>query len=76
MSREKSEELSLLEHLDPLLFDELSLKMRWNCVAKDPSRVMKDKDMASGAAGQWNIVNHLAPEKVKELVTKKVLKLD
>ena len=65
------EELEALELEDPDLFEDLSTKMRWSHVSKDPCKPGKESN-----PGYWSIIDHLSKDRVSKIVTDIALRMD
>ena len=50
------------------------MKRRWTHISKDPSKAMNNPNLSKSE--MWNLINHLPKDKVKSIVTEKILKLD
>ena len=59
LSKEKLEEISVLETENPDTVEQAVLKRRWTYVTKDPSKAVKDSQVSNS---YWGSLNHIPPE--------------
>lgn len=69
LSKEKLEEISILEIENPDAVEHAQMKRRWTFISKDPSKTIKNNSY-------WSSLNHMPPEGVGQVVTDKILKFD
>ena len=65
--------ISKIEDEDPQFFDSALTKRKWTHAQKNTTRAIKDQQINNN---YWNLLNHLPQDKVKGIVTNRVLEMD
>ena len=68
------EQVKLVENAEPGKFDELSQRMRFTYLKKDPNKNLRNASLNCGT--QWQAVQNLPEVSVRGIITNKVLEMD
>ena len=73
MPDEQIDLASKIEKEDPVLYEELMSKRKWQSVQKNVQRAISDQNLNNNF---WNLINHLPQKQVDGIVTNRVLRMD